>query len=121
MKAQHSLSIGVLAITAALAVPIAGFTRDDKDHDRRTERYDRHDRNDRDARDLKGTWYMDGDRNKRAEINGDGRGLQARNEKGQTSRLEIDRRGNVHASDWNVAGHVRGDRIEWDNGTTWKR
>jgi hypothetical protein len=62
---------------------------------------------------------MNGDRDKRAEINGDGRNLQARNENGDTSRLQIDRNGNVHSSDWQgLTGHVRGNRIEWDNGTT---
>jgi hypothetical protein len=86
------------------------------------ERSDRRDRNDRDGRDLQGTGYMNGDRNKRAEIN-DNRGkLQAKNENGETSRLEVDRRGNVHASDWNgVTGRLLGNTIEWDNGTTWRR
>jgi hypothetical protein len=74
------------------------------------------------GRDLKGTWYMNGDRNKRAEINDNGRDLQAKNENGQTSRLEVDRRGNVHAPEWNgITEHIRGNRIEWDNGTTWTR
>jgi hypothetical protein len=53
------------------------------------------DRNDRDARDLNGTSYMNGTRNMPAEINGNGRELQAKNENGY-----------VHASDWNGTGHV---------------
>ena len=111
---------GVLLISGSLAVPSLGFTADDKDNGRKTERSDRRDRND--ARDLKGTWYMNGDRNKRAEINDNGGQLQGKNENGQTSRLEVDRRGNVHAPDWNgVTGHLRGNRIEWDNGTSWTR
>jgi hypothetical protein len=49
---------------------------------------------------LQGRWYLDGDPNKVAEINSDRRGLEARNENG---------------------GRVRGNRIEWNNGTTWTR
>ena len=122
MKTRAALVAGALLISGSLALPTPGFTRDD-DHDNgRTERYDRRDYNNRDARDLQGTWYMNGDHNKRAEINGNARNLQARNENGDTSRLEIDRNGNVHASAWQgLIGHVRGNRIEWDNGTTWTR
>lgn len=122
MKTRAALVGGALLISGSLALPTPGFTRDD-DHDNgRTERYDRRDYNGRDARDLQGTWYMNGDRKKQTEINGNGRNLQARNEKGDTSRLEIDRSGNVHASDWQgLTGHVRGNRIEWENGTTWTR
>ena len=121
MKTKAALLTGVLLISGSLAVPTPGFTGGDNDHGRRAERYDGHDRNDRDRRDLHGTWYMNGDRDKRAEINDRGRELEGKNENGQTSRLEVDRRGNVHAMDWNVTGRVRGDRIEWDNGTTWTR
>jgi hypothetical protein len=103
---------GVLLVSGSLALPTPGFTRDDKDYGRRAERSDRRDR---DARDLQGTWYMNGDRNKRAEINHNGGEFQAKNENGQTSRLEVDHRGN------GVTGHIRGNRIEWDNGTTWTR
>src|SRR5262245_48853460 len=122
MKTKAAVLTGVLLISGSLAVPTPGFTRDDKDHSRRAERSDRRDRNDRDGHDLQGTWYMNGDRNKRAEIN-DNRGeLQAKNENGEKSRLEVDRRGNVHAPDWNgVTGRLRGNTIEWDNGTTWRR
>ena len=79
MKTRAALVAGALLISGSLALPTPGFTRDD-DHDNgRTERYDRRDYNGRDARDLQGTWYMNGDRNKRTEINGNGRNLQARN------------------------------------------
>ena len=121
MKSKAALLTGLLFISGSLAMPTPGFTRDDKDHGKRAERSDRRDRNDRDARDLKGIWYMNANRDKRAEINDKGGELQAKNENGKTSRLEVDRRGNVHAPDWHVSGHVRGDRIEWDNGTTWTR
>ena len=65
---------------------------------------------------------MNGDPNKPAEINSDRNGLVATNENGQTTRLEIDRDGDIRASDWQgLRGDVRGNRIEWDNGTTWTR
>ena len=116
MKTKTLLWITILLMSGLVAVPKTAFTRDDDD--RRNERHE-HSRGDRrEARELQGRWYMDGDRNRPAEINGD----QARNEKGERSRLEIDRDGNVHASDWQgVHGHVTGNRIEWDNGTTWTR
>jgi hypothetical protein len=119
LKTKAAVLTGVLLISGSLALPTPGFTRDDKDYGKRAERSDRRDP---DARDLQGTWYMNGDRNKRAEINRNGGELQAKNENGQPSRLEVDRRGNVHAPQWNgVTGHIRGNRIEWDNGTTWTR
>lgn len=121
MKTQAAILTGVLLISGSLAVPTPGFTRDNNDYGR-AERSDRHDRNSRNDRELRGTWYMNGDHNKRAAINDNGRELQARNENGQTSRLEVDGRGNVHAPDWDgLTGHARGNRIEWDNGTTWTR
>ncbi len=120
MNTKAAIFTGLLLISGSLAVPTPGFSGD-KDHGKKAERSDHHDRNDRSGRDLHGTWYMNGDRNKRTEINDGGREVQAKNEKGQTSRLEMDRRGNLHAPDWNVTGHLRGNRIEWDNGTTWTR
>jgi len=77
--------------------------------------------NDRDARQLQGRWYVNGDPKKLAEINADGGNLQARNENGQTSRLEVDRTGNVRAPDWRLRGDLRGNRIEWANGTAWTK
>ena len=75
------------------------------------------------ARDLEGTWYVNGDRDKRAEIVSTPRGLEARNERGQTSRLDLTSGGNVRAEDWErgLQGTVRRDQIEWENGTTWTR
>jgi hypothetical protein len=72
---------------------------------------------------LEGTWYLNGDRSRRAEINESRRGLVARNENGQTTRLEISRSGDVYARDWQggLRGDVRRGRIEWENGTTWTR
>ena len=77
----------------------------------------------RDSRGLEGTWYLNGDSDKRAEINSSRNGLEARNEQGQTTRLEVGRNGDVRAVDWEhgMRGDVRRDRIEWQNGTTWTR
>jgi hypothetical protein len=81
----------------------------------------RNSRNDRQG--LEGTWYLNGDRRKRAEIRASRRGLVATNEHGQTTRLDVSRSGDVYARDWQggLRGDVRRDRIEWENGTTWIR
>ena len=81
-------------------------------------------RNNRNApQQLEGTWYLNGERSRRTEINASRRGLVARNENGQTTRLEISRSGDVYARDWEggLRGDVRRGRIEWENGTTWTR
>jgi hypothetical protein len=74
-------------------------------------------------RHLIGTWYANGERDKRAEIFSSRRGLQARNERGKTTRLDVTRSGNVRAIDWEgkLRGDVKRNRIEWENGTTWTR
>jgi hypothetical protein len=73
--------------------------------------------------DLAGTWYLNGDRNKSARIISSRDGLQATNERGQTSRLQVARNGDVRALDWEggLRGDVRRDTIEWQNGTSWTR
>ena len=74
-------------------------------------------------RDLVGTWYLNGERNKRVEILSSRDGLQAKNERGQTTRLQTDHDGDVRALDWEggLRGNVKRDKIEWQNGTTWTR
>ncbi len=98
-----------------MTLPHAAFSRDESDYNRRTDWYDSW--KDSDARQLQGRWYVNGDPKKLAEINADSGNLQARNENGQTSRLEVDRTGNVRAPDWRLRGDLRGNRIEWANGT----
>ena len=49
---------------------------------------------------LTGTWYVNGDQNKRAEIVSTSSGFQARNEKGDSSRLTVERNGDIRAFDW---------------------
>jgi hypothetical protein len=126
-------------IAAIMNIPVAS-AQDDRRDDRR---YDRRDdrRDDRrgnwwdgiingttassrdDLRDLEGTWYLNGDRDKRTQIISTRDGLEAKNERGDSSRLEVSRNGDVNARDWErgLRGNVRRDRIEWENGTTWTR
>ena len=140
-KAMRKINIllSTSLIAALMNIPIAS-AQDDRRDDRR---YDRRDdrRDDRpsnwwdgilngniassrdDRRDLEGTWYLNGDRDKRTQIVSSRDGLEARNERGDSSRLEISRNGDVYARDWErgLRGNVRRDRIEWENGTTWTR
>jgi hypothetical protein len=102
--------------------------RDTRDRDRRDRDIrdrDRRDRDirDRDVRELEGRWYANGERDKPAEIVSSRGELQARDERGRTSRLEVDRDGDIRALDWErgLRGEVRRDRIEWANGRTWTR
>ena len=91
----------MILLGGLFALPRNAFTKDD-------ERYDR-------SR-LQGRWYLDGDTNKVAEINADKRGLEARNENGDTTRLDVDRNGDVRARNWHdLRGRLRGNRTEWDN------
>jgi|RhiMethySRZTD1v2_1073278.scaffolds.fasta_scaffold172910_1 hypothetical protein len=130
-------------IVALMNIPTAGAQydrRDDRRYDRRDDSYDRRDDDRRGnwwegiinggtaisrdyGRDLEGTWYLNGDRDKRAQIVSSRDGLEARNERGDSSRLEVSRNGDVYARDWErgLRGDVRRDRIEWENGTTWTR
>src|SRR5688572_355747 len=75
------------------------------------------------GRNLTGTWYLNGAHDKRVEIVSSRDGLQARNERGQTSRIRTVRNGDIRALDWEggLRGDVKRDRIEWQNGTTWTR
>jgi hypothetical protein len=112
MKTKIVLWLILVLMSGVFAVPKPAFTRDD----------DGWSADARKARQLRGRWYLNGDRNKPTEINENGRRLEARNENGQTSRLEVDRHGNIRAADWqDVRGDVSGDRIKWSNGTIWTR
>jgi len=72
---------------------------------------------------LTGTWYVNGDQNKRAEIVSTSSGLQARNENGDSSRLTIESNGDVRALDWEAGlqGNVSRNRIDWANRSYWSR
>jgi hypothetical protein len=135
MKKMSKILLASL-IGGTLSVPVADAQndrRDDRRYDRRDDRRDERGGNwwediinsntREDRRDLEGTWYLNGDRDKRAEIISSRDGLEARNERGNTTRLEVTRNGEVHARDWErgLRGNIRRDRIEWENGTTWTR
>jgi hypothetical protein len=73
---------------------------------------------------VEGRWYTNGERRKPATIISSRlRGIEARNELGQFTRIEFDGNGSIRALDWDdgVRGDVRRGRIEWANGTTWTR
>jgi len=72
---------------------------------------------------LTGTWYVNGDQNKRAEITSTSSGLQARNERGDSSRLTVERNGDIRALDWEggLQGNVSRNRIDWANRSYWSR
>ena len=59
---------------------------------------------------LTGTWYVNGDQNKRAEIASTSSGLQARNERGDSSRLTVERNGDIRALDWEGGLQGNGSR-----------
>jgi hypothetical protein len=140
MKTRDVMILLAVLFTIGGAIPQRVSAQDDRRDDRRYDRRD--DRRDDnrsnswwdnlwgrgrsdsgDRRDLEGTWYLNGDSDKRTEINASRNGLEARNEQGQTTRLEVGRNGDVRALDWErgMRGDVRRDRIEWENGTTWTR
>jgi hypothetical protein len=116
-----TLTMGVLNFPNVVSAQDYG--RYEKRHDRNDNWWERWRNTRDDRRDLEGTWYLGGHRDMRAEIALTRRGLEATNEHGHTTRLEITRSGNVHALDWEggLRGNVRRDRIEWENGTTWMR
>jgi hypothetical protein len=126
MKRATLLCLTITLTMGALNVPNVVSAQDYGRYGRRYERNDNwserwNTRDDR--RDLQGAWYLNGYRDLRAEIVLTRRGLEAINEHGHTTRLEITRSRNVHAVDWEggLRGNVRRDRIEWENGTTWMR
>ena len=123
MKVKGLAWVVIGLTVAGLAIPQISSAYDDRGFERREGWWQRWRDVRSDRRDLEGTWYLNGDRDRPAEIVSSRRGLQARNEHGQNTRLEIDRRGDVRALDWEggLRGDVRGDRIDWENGTTWTR
>jgi hypothetical protein len=71
---------------------------------------------------LEGMWYVGGDRDQVSRITNNRGKLEARNENGDTSRLEYNGRALVRALDWGgLTGEIRFDRIECSNNTYWTR
>lgn len=75
------------------------------------------------SRQLEGRWYVNGDHNKPCDIISTRGALEARNERGDTTPLELDRYGSVRATNWEggLRGEYRRNTIQWANGTTWTR
>ena len=112
-------------IMSLMAVAFAAPHLTLADDERRYQRYEewRHQFSRDDRRRLEGTWYLNGERDKPCTIFSSRDGLQARNERGETSRLVPGRYGSIRARDWEggLRGEVRRQSIEWANGTTWTR
>jgi hypothetical protein len=109
MKTKNSLAVVLIAITCLLSLSCEPMV------ERAREEFE--------GRNLSGTWYVNGDPNQRAEIVSTRGGLEARNEKGDTSRLIVERGGDIRAEDWEggLRGDVSRDRITWANRSTWTR
>jgi hypothetical protein len=73
--------------------------------------------------DLRGTWYMSGDGDQPCQLipRGPGGRIELINERGDRARGTL--RGNrIYVPEWgNLEGSIRGDSIEWSNGTYWSR
>jgi hypothetical protein len=127
MKTKRYSTLGLLTwftvglMTATLTIPPITYAQDGRRYERR-EDWRRIDSRD-DRRRLEGTWYLNGERDKPCRIVATHDGLEATNERGETSRLVYDRYGYVRARDWEggLRGDVRRQSIEWANGTTWTR
>jgi hypothetical protein len=109
MNSKNTIAIFLIAITCLLSLSCEPFV------ERAREEFE--------GRNLAGTWYVNGDPNQRAEIVSTRGGLEARNEKGDTSRLTVERGGDIRALDWEggLSGDVSRDRITWANRSTWTR
>jgi hypothetical protein len=118
LKGCAWLIIGVMIV--GLAIPQMSSADYERRSDRREGWWERWRDVQNDRGDLAGTWYLNGDRDKPCEIFSTGRGLGARNERGNTTSLVYGRT-LVEARDWRLRGEVRQDRIHWENGTTWTR
>jgi hypothetical protein len=116
------LAWSVMSLTAvAFTIPHLTLADDERRYERRDDW--RHEFSRDDRRGLEGTWYLNGERDKPCTIFSSRDGLQARNERGETSRLAPGRYGSIRARDWEggLRGEVRRHTIEWANGTTWTR
>jgi hypothetical protein len=127
MKTKRNLTLGrlawfIMSLTAVVfTIPQLTLADDERRYERREEW--RHEFSRDDRRRLEGTWYLNGERDKPCTIFPSRDGLQARNERGETSRLVPSRYGTIRARDWEggLRGEVRRNSIEWANGTTWTR
>jgi hypothetical protein len=109
MNVKNTIAIFLIAITCLLSASCEPFI------ERTRERFEEHN--------LVGSWYVNGDPGKRAEIVSTRGGLEARNENGDASRLSVERNGDIRALDWEggLSGDLSRDRINWSNRSTWTR
>jgi hypothetical protein len=127
MKTKRDSTFGRLnwfilgLMTATLTIPPIAYAQDGRRYERREDWRRADGSNER--RRLEGTWYLNGERDKPCRIVATHEGLEARNERGEASRLVFDRYGYIRARDWEggLQGEVRRQSIEWANGTTWTR
>jgi hypothetical protein len=119
MKRKNCDWYAIALMAAILAIPHLAFAQSEGRYGR--EEWRRHNREDR--RRLEGTWYLNGERDKPCLIISTHDGFEARNERGDASRLVVDRYGSIRARDWEggLRGEIRRNNIEWANGTTWTR
>ena len=90
MNGKNTIAMFLIAITCLVSFSCEpGYNRD-RDRSDRTEA----------ERSLMGNWYVNGDPDKRAEIVLTAGGLEARNENGDISRLNVERAGEIRALDW---------------------
>jgi hypothetical protein len=118
MKSKSFLWLIMGLMAVILTIPRTASPQDERRYDRREGWRNTRD----DWRRLEGTWYLNGEHDKPCEIVSTRSGLEVRNERGDSSPLVYDR-GSISARDWEggLRGQVRGDRIEWANGTTGTR
>ena len=125
MKSKRFLWFTMSLMAVILTIPRTASAEDERRYEKREEwrerqavKYTKDDR-----RRLEGTWYLNGERDKPCEIVSTRGRFEAKNERGETSPLVYDRYGSIRARDWQdgLRGEIRGNRIEWANGTTWTR
>jgi hypothetical protein len=125
MKSKRFLWFTMSLMAVILTVPRIASAEDERRYEKREEWRERqavtYTKDDR--RRLEGTWFLNGERDKPCEIVSTRGGFEAKNERGETSPLVYDRYGSIRARNWEdgLRGEVRGNRIEWANGTTWTR
>jgi hypothetical protein len=125
MKSKRFLWFTMSLMAVILTVPRIASAEDERRYEKREEWRERqavtYTKDDR--RRLEGTWYLNGERDKPCEIVSTRGGFEAKNERGETTPLVYERNGAIRARDWQdgLRGEIRGNRIEWANGTTWTR
>jgi hypothetical protein len=125
MKSKRFLWFTMSLMAVILTVPRIASAEDERRYEKREEWRERqavtYTKDDR--RRLEGAWFLNGERDKPCEIVSTRGRFEAKNERGETSPLVYDRYGSIRARDWEngLRGEIRGNKIEWANGTTWTR